>query len=84
VTLTAQVGPTGPAATVSFRLYRYDAARRAYVYYRSFGRTTDANGRATLVWTPTAGRYYWRVSALSSAEFASNMSPVYRWTVLGG
>jgi hypothetical protein len=84
VTLTAQVGPSGPGARLSFRLYRYDGAKHAYVYYRSYGRMTDLNGRATLTWTPSAGRFYWRVTTLSSPEFANSISPVYRWTVLGG
>ncbi len=80
VTLVAQVSPAG-VAKVSFRLYRYDAARRAYVYAGSFGRSTDGVGRATLAWTPSAGRFYWRVAVLSSPEYANNVTAVYRWTV---
>ena len=82
VTLRAQVAPSGAGAKLSFQLYRYDAARRAYVLLRSFGRTADANGRATLVWTPTAGRYYWRVSVPSTLEFANSLSPAYRWSAV--
>ncbi len=51
VTLRAQVTPPGGGAHLSFRLYRYDATRRAYVYSRSFGRTTDPYGSASLAWT---------------------------------
>ncbi len=80
MTLTAQVGPAG-VAPVSFRLYRYDAARRAYVLSRSFGRTTDVLGRARLTWTPSAGRFAWRVAVSSTADYANNLSPLYRWSV---
>jgi hypothetical protein len=80
VTLIAQVGPAG-VVPVSFRLYRYDAARGAYVYARSFGRTTDALGRARLTWTPTAGRFAWRVAVSSTADYANNLSSLYRWSV---
>jgi hypothetical protein len=81
VTLTARVAPSGAGARLSFQLYRYDATRRAYVQSRSFGRTADANGRATLVWTPTTGRYYWRVAVPSTPQFANSISPAYRWSV---
>ncbi len=81
VTLTAQVTPAG-AASVSFRLYRYDAARRAYRYAGSFGRTADATGRATMTWTPSSGRFYWRVAVLSTAEYANNLTAAYRWSVV--
>ncbi len=81
VSLVARVAPAGPGAKLSFRLYRYDAARRTYVYYRSFGRMTDVNGQARLDWTASAGRFYWRVAVLPSPEYANNISPVYRWTV---
>ena len=84
VVLTARVTPPGGGARLSFRLYRYDAVRRSYVYYHSYGRTTDAFGRASFAWVTAPGRYYWRVAALSSLEYANNVSPVYRWTVTGG
>lgn len=84
VTLTAQVAPAGTGARLSFKLYRYDAGRRAYVYAGSYGRTTGSDGRASLTWTAKSGRYYWRVAVLSSPEYANNISPVYRWTVTGG
>ncbi len=81
VTLTVQVTPSG-AAKVSFKLYRYDAVRRAYRYAGSFGRSSDGSGRATLTWTPVAGRFYWRVSVAPTTDFANNLSPAYRWTVV--
>jgi hypothetical protein len=80
--LTAAVGPPAGGVSVSFRLYRYDVAHRAWVYAGSHGRTTDASGQASYAWTPAqAGSYYWRASVVSSAEFANNVSPVYRWVV---
>ena len=80
VVLTAQVGPAG-AVAVSFRLYRYDTTRGRYVYVRSFGRTSDLLGRARLTWTPSAGRFAWRVAVASSVDYANNMTPLYRWSV---
>jgi hypothetical protein len=80
VTLTAQVGPAG-AAPVSFQLYRYDARRGAYVPARSFGRTTDLLGRARLTWTPSAGRFAWRVAVSSTVDYANSLSSLYRWSV---
>jgi len=81
VALVAQVTPAGAGAKLSFQLFRYDAARRTYVYGGSFGRTTDGSGKARLDWTPPGGRFYWRVLVLPSAEYANNVTPVYRWTV---
>lgn len=80
VVITAQVGPAG-VASVSFRLYRYDTARGRYVYVRSFGRTSDLLGRARLTWTPSAGRFAWRVAVASSVDYANNVTPLYRWSV---
>jgi hypothetical protein len=80
VTLTAQVAPAG-VATVSFRLYRYDASRGKYVYAGSFGRSTGPDGRASLTWTPRAGRWYWRVAVPPTAQFANNLTAAYRYTV---
>ncbi|MBF8290776.1 MAG: hypothetical protein HW391_1744 [Chloroflexi bacterium] len=80
VAITAQVTPAGVAA-VSFRLYRYDVSRGKYVYAGSFGRSTGTDGRATLNWTPSAGRWYWRVSVPSTPQYANNLSATYRYTV---
>jgi hypothetical protein len=80
VILTTQVTPAG-VASVSFRLYRFDAALGGYRYAGSFGRKTDASGRATMSWTPSAGRFYWRVAVLPSPTFANNTTSAYRWTV---
>ncbi len=82
VRLTAAVGPAAAGVSVSFRLYRYDVARRHWVYAGSLGRRTDASGHASLAWHATQpGSYYWRASVGSTSEFANNISPVYRWTV---
>jgi hypothetical protein len=80
VTLTAAVTPGG-VTTVSFRLYRYDTSRGTYRYVGSYGRTTDAAGRARLTWAPRAGRWYWRVAVPTSVEFANNMTAAYRYSV---
>ena len=82
VTLVAVIGPAKAGVSVSFRLYRYDAARRTWIYAGSRGRGTDASGRASYVWVPaSAGSWYWRASVASTLDFATNMSPVYRWSV---
>ncbi len=81
VALRAQIAPPG-VTKVSFRLYRYDAVRRGWVYAGSYGRTTQADGLASLVWTPrAAGTWYWRVVVYPTPEFANNISPVYRYRV---
>jgi hypothetical protein len=81
VTLVAAVGPASAGVSVSFRLYRFDTARRSWVYAGSRGRNTDSTGRARYTWSPPAsGSYYWRAAVLPTPEFANNVSPVYRWT----
>jgi hypothetical protein len=82
VRLVAQIGPAAAGVSVSFRLYRYDATRRVWVYAGSRGRNTDAAGRASYTWAPaSAGSYRWRVSVAPTLEYANNTSPIYRWTV---
>jgi hypothetical protein len=82
VRLTAAVGPAHSGVSVSFRLYRFDTVRRVWVYAGSHGRNTVGTGRASYTWTPaSAGSYYWRAAVASTAEFANNVSPVYRWSV---
>jgi hypothetical protein len=82
VRIVARVGPAAPSTSVSFRLYRYDAVRRAWVYAGSKGRSSDAAGRASLTWTPTSpGSYYWRAAVSATADHAANVSSVYRWSV---
>ena len=82
VRITATLGPAAPSTSVSFRLYRYDTVRRAWVYAGSKGRSSDAAGRATLTWTPTSpGAWYWRASVGATADHLANVSAVYRWSV---
>jgi len=82
VRLTAAIGPSAAGVSVSFRLYRFDAARRVWVYAGSRGRNTDTAGRAVYSWVPaTPGSWYVRAAVASTADFANNVSPVYRWSV---
>jgi len=82
VTLTATIDPPAAGVSVSFRLYRYDAARRTFRYAGSWGRLTSQAGQVTYAWTPTTpGVYRWRVAVLPTPDFANNTSPVYGWTV---
>ena len=82
VKLVAAVGPATAGVSVSFRLYRFDAARRVWIYAGSHGRNSDSAGRAAYVWAASSpGSYYWRASVASTTDFANNMSPVYRWSV---
>jgi Bacterial Ig-like domain len=82
VRLLAGTTPAAAGLSVSFRLFRFDASRRVWIYAGSKGRNTDSAGRATLTWTPSAsGSYYWRLAVPSTVDLANNMSPVYRWTV---
>jgi Bacterial Ig-like domain len=82
VRLVAQIAPAAAGVSVSFRLERFDPLRRAYRYAGSWGRATDAAGRAAYTWTAVStGSYRWRVSVASTPEYANNVSPVYRWLV---
>ena len=82
VRLTAGISPATAGVSISFRLYRFDAVHRKWMYAGSHGRSTDASGRAAYTWTPTtSGTYYWRASVASTPDFANNISVVYRWTV---
>ena len=82
VTLTAAVGPAAAGVSVSFRLYRFDSSRRAWVYAGSHGRSTDSAGRASYTWVPpSSGSWYWRAAVSSTPEFANNTSQVYRWSI---
>jgi hypothetical protein len=83
VRLVAAVAPAAPGVSVSFRTYRFDASRRVWVYAGSKGRNTDATGRASYTWTPSVpGLFYWRASVASTTDYANNVSPVYRWSVV--
>jgi hypothetical protein len=82
VTLTAAISPAAAGVSVSFRLYRFDVTRRAWIYAGSRGRSVNTSGRASFTWVaPSSGSYYWRVAVASTAEFANNVSPVYRWSI---
>jgi hypothetical protein len=82
IKLTASISPAAAGISVSFRLYRFDTGRRAWVYTGSRGRSTDAAGRASYTWSPpSAGSWYWRAVVASTADFANNSSPVYRWSI---
>jgi hypothetical protein len=83
VKLIAGTTPAAAGLSVSFRLYRFDAVRRIWVYAGSKGRSTDSAGRATLTWTPTSsGSFYWRASVASTPDLTNNVSPVYRWSIV--
>lgn len=81
LTLTALARPERSGIVLSFRAYRWDSRTGRYVFVASYGRRTDEAGRATLRWLTRPGRWAWRVAVLSDADYASNMSPMYRWTV---
>ena len=82
VRIVASIGPAAAGASMSLRMYRYDAGRRLWVYAGSRGLTSDATGRVSSTWTPTSsGSFYWRAVVASTADYANNISPVYRWSV---
>lgn len=82
VSIVAAIGPAAAGVPVSFRIYRFDRARQAWVYAGSRGRNTGANGRASFTWVPaSSGSWYVRASVASTTDFANNISPVYRWSV---
>jgi hypothetical protein len=80
--LVAQITPVAAGVPVTFRLYRYDPARRAYLYLTSRSARSTASGQVRTTWTPTtAGSYYWRVAVGSTVDYANNLSSPYRWSV---
>lgn len=82
VSLSAGIAPAARGVRVSFILYRFDQLRRVYRYAGSWGRATDAAGRASYTWLPaSSGSYRWRVSVAPTPEYANNISPIYRWMV---
>src|SRR4029079_7522313 len=82
VTLTAAVNPGAARGSVSFRLYRFDTTRRAWVYSGSFGRATDSTGHARLAWRPSEpGSWYWRATVASTPAFTHNTTQIYRCTI---
>jgi hypothetical protein len=82
VNLTAAINPAAAGVSVSFRVYRFDTARRVWVYAGSKGRATDATGRARFTWVPPSpGSWYVRAAVASTVDFANNTSPVYRWSI---
>lgn len=82
VRLIAATTPANAGVPISFKRYRFDPVRRTWVYAGSFGRKTDAAGRAVLNWAPDGvGSFYWRAAVASTADYANNTSPVYRWSI---
>lgn len=82
VKLVAATSSPMAGVSVTFALYRYDVATRRYAYLRSFARTSDAAGRATLGWVAsTAGRFGWRVRVASTPDHANGISMMYSWIV---
>jgi hypothetical protein len=81
IVVQARVAPVVTGQSVSFRLYRYDAVRRAYVYAGSRGTKTFADGTASIVWTPLAGRWQWRVVVPPAPSNANGISAAYTWSI---
>ncbi len=81
IVVEARAAPVVPGVGVSFKLYRYDSVRRAYVYAGSRGTRTRADGTARISWTPSAGRWRWRVSVVAAPGFAAATSAAYTWSI---
>ncbi len=82
ISLTAVLTPAAPDVVVTFRVYRYDPARRAYRQVAAVGRTS-VGGRAAWTWRPTsAGRYYLRLTTPPTTQFANGISAAYRWVIV--
>ncbi len=81
VVVRAVALPAAAGLTISFRLYRYDAATGRYTYAGSRGAGAGADGTATITWVPPAGRFYWKAVVYPTPEFANNVSAAYRWVV---
>jgi hypothetical protein len=81
ITVTAVLGPTGPAVPVTLTLSRYDAAKRTYRVVARLTQTSS-DGRTSFRWRPsTAGRYIVQLSTAATAAYAGGQSSSYRWIV---
>jgi hypothetical protein len=81
IAIQARVAPVVTGQVVSFQLYRYDAGRRAYVYAGSRGTKTLADGNASIIWTPLAGQWRWRVIVPPALSNANGSSATYSWSI---
>jgi hypothetical protein len=81
IAVEARVAPVSAGVGVSFKLYRYDPARGAYIYAGSRGTRVRGDGTARISWTPSAGRWRWRVSASAAPGFSAATSAAYTWSI---
>jgi hypothetical protein len=79
--LVAQIAPTTAGVVVTYTLYRWDTAKRAWRLFVTAKRTTNALGRATWSWAHRPGTWYARAATGSTAINAPGTSPTYRWVV---
>jgi len=79
--LVARVGPAMAGVVVSFRIYRWDAAARAWKAFVTARRTTTAQGLARWSWTQRTGKWYLRATTDFTALNAAGASGIYRWNV---
>jgi hypothetical protein len=79
--LVAQLSPATHGVVVTFRLYRWDTAKRAWAPFVSAKRTTNTEGRATWTWTHRPGTWYVRATSAATPANTPGTSPVYRWSV---
>ncbi len=81
IAVEARIAPATAGVAVSFKLYRYDSIRRTYVYAGSRGTKTRADGSARIAWTPSTGRWRWRVAVAASPGIAPVTSAAYTWSI---
>lgn len=79
--LLAQLAPATHGVVVTYRMYRWDAARKAWKLFVTARRTTNADGLARWSWTHRTGKWYLRATTDPSATNAPGISAVYRWSV---
>jgi hypothetical protein len=81
VPLRGKLGPAAPDGRVTMAVYRYDAARGAYVLTAST-HAMSARGISTFAWRPSSrGRYYLRFTAPGTPTLSTGTSPAYRWII---
>ncbi len=82
VAVAATAGPPAAGLAVTFRLYRWSTATRAWRLVSTRARLTTASGAAATGWRPTyPGRYRWRATVSGTVDYSTAYSNWVSWTV---
>ncbi len=80
-TLLAKLQPASAGVVVTYRMYQWDATKKAWKLFVTAVRRTSAEGFAIWSWKHRPGRWYLRVSCAATATNSAGTSVVYQWKV---